>query len=342
MKTYNSKFLLLFFTGVLFTTGMAYGWDKVTATTKGAKKPMKTYYLGRFSLAVPAEMHEAQGSRMHKLRHVELVEKAWPNGVSHEKARLVEWNKFLSEIKDIPLPQGERNIILKSQDFPGIWSKGVFFHNKNDSKIEGTWKVLMDNGHTEVWLKGLSVVVEKENKSKLMENNITNICRSYQYITQSIHQSKNDWFYLKYGAINLPYKWQEKSYIRFEGHPLDLKLEVEMDMDANYKRPQHGLMDKVSTALVSGFASAANVSVKKIRSHKREVAGMPGEEVINRLTENSDKTLSFAWEYVGKDDSGEYPTTRITMESPDGNLDEKLKIWDAVLDSMKPMFERKN
>jgi hypothetical protein len=35
-------------------------------------------------------------------------------------------------------------------------------------------------------------------------------------------------FYLKYGAINIPYKHQESTYARFEGHPLSLKLEIEM------------------------------------------------------------------------------------------------------------------
>ncbi|MFH1028812.1 MAG: T6SS immunity protein Tli4 family protein, partial [Pseudomonadota bacterium] len=153
---------------------------------------------------------------------------------------------------------------------------------------------------------------------------------------------KGDWFFLKHGAINLPYLWQEKSYVRFEGHPLNLKIEIDMDMDAGHKRPQFGLIEKASAAIDSGYASAANVSIKNIRSQKREVAGVPGEEVIDRLTDKDNKTLDFGWEYVGKKDSGEYPTMRITMESPDGNLDEKLKIWDAVLDSMKPMFERKN
>ena len=81
--------------------------------------------------------------------------------------------------------------------------------------------------------------------------------------------------------------------------------------------------------------------MSKIRLAKREVAGMKGEESILRISEDGEKTFMFTWEFNGKEDSGEYPTTTIEMEAPDSRLDEKIAIWDAVLDSMKPMFERK-
>jgi hypothetical protein len=68
---------------------------------------------------------------------------------------------------------------------------------------------------------------------------------------------------------------------------------------------------------------------------------MKGEESILRISEDGEKTIMFTWEFNGKEDSGEYPTTTIEMEAPDGKLDEKIAIWDAVLDSMKPMFVRK-
>ena len=46
------------------------------------------------------------------------------------------------------------------------------------------------------------------------------------------------------------------------------------------------------------------------------------------------------WRYAGKKDSGEYPEIVLEMESPDGNLKEKLKIWDAILESMKPLYKK--
>jgi len=344
MKIHPKRTRPLILIGILLIAGMTYGWDNKTTTIKGANIPMEIYYIGRFSIAVPNEMREAKGSRSHQLRHVTLNENLWLSEISHEKAREAEWNNFTTKIKAIPRPENNHNAIIKMQDFSGIgkWSKAVFYHNSNDSKDEGTWRFLMDSGQTSLWLKGRPVIVEKENKSNIMVQNIINIGKCYHVMAKNTPRPKGNWFYLKHGAINLPYLWQEQSYIRFEGHPLDLKIEVEMEMDAGHKRPQFGLIEKASAAIDSGYASAAGVSIKKIRSQKREVAGMPGEEVIDRLTDKDNKTLDFGWEYIGKKDSGEYPTIRITMESPDGSLDEKLKIWDAVLDSMKPMFERKN
>ena len=313
-------------------------------TNKEDNKPMQTYYVGRFSTAVPAEMKEAGGSRTHKLRDFKLTEIVWPKGISHITARDVEWKKYLSEIEVPTLSKTANEIIIKTQDFPGLgkWAEGVFYYATNSTRT-ANWAVIMDTGSFGLWIKtNPPVLIDKEIKSNKAAKNLINICKSYHVMDSNNAKPKGDWFFLKHGAINLPYLWQEKSYVRFEGHPLNLKIEIDMDMDAGHKRPQFGLIEKASATIDSGYASAANVSIKNIRSQKREVAGMPGEEVIDRLTDKDKKTLDFGWEYVGKKDSGEYPTMRITMESPDGNLDEKLKIWDAVLDSMKPMFERKN
>jgi hypothetical protein len=324
---------------IILTCPNVQGCDKTTNTGKGANIPMKTYYIGRFSIAVPAEMHEEEGSRSHHLRRVEIDEIEWPEGINHEKAREVEWNNFTAEIKKLTPLEGKLTVIIKTQDFPdvGKWASGIFYHNLNDGNEEGTWKVLVDSGQTAVWFTGIPVLVEKENKSSLMINNIKNIGNSYHALNSATKKPKGDWFYLKHGAVNLPYLWQEKSYVRFEGHPLDLKIELEMH--ETYTVEKEGLIEKTIDAIATGYASG--VKIKKIRSHKRTVADLNGEEEVLRMTEKGKSSLDFVWEYNGKENSGEYPRIVISMESPDGNLDEKLKIWDAVLDSMKPMFERK-
>jgi hypothetical protein len=330
---------ILFFILLAFTTTQ--GSERINSVTR-ASKSMETFYIGRFSIAIPAEMKEAGGSRSHKVRDFKLSEIVWPKGISHVKAREAEWKKYLAEIKKPTLSKTAEEIIIKTQVFPrlGKWAEGVFYFASNSTKT-ANWAVLMDTGPVGVWVKtNPPVLIDKENRSNNAAKNISTIGKSYHEMDSNTARPKGDWFYLKHGAINLPYLWQEKSYIRFEGHPLDLKIEIDMDMDAGHKRPQFGLIEKASATIDSGYASAANVSIKNIRSQKREVAGMPGDEVIDRLTDKDKKTLDFGWEYIGRKDSGEYPTIRITMESPDGNLDEKLKIWDAVLDSLKPMFER--
>jgi hypothetical protein len=47
--------------------------------------------------------------------------------------------------------------------------------------------------------------------------------------------------------------------------------------------------------------------------------------------------LSFTWLYTGKTDSGDAPKISIEMETPDGRAEEKMKVWDAILDSIQPV-----
>ena len=297
---------------------------------------METYYLGRFSIAMPAGMIEAQGSRSHQLRYVEIKEVLWPESVSSEKAREAEWNKFVAGIKQPTLSYTASQIVIKTQDFPGLgkWAKGVFYHISGSTR-SGKWSVLIDAGSIGLWLKTSAVVIEKENVSNKSVNNINNIGMYYEVTAHN--PPKQNLYYLKHGAINLPYGAQEESDVRFEDSSLDLTLRV--TMHETYEVEKAGLIEKTIAAIGSGYASGVNI--EKIRSHKRTVAGLNGEEEVLREIEGKKASLNFVWEYNGKVDSGECPRIVVTMDSPDGNLDEKLKIWDAVLDSMKPMFVRK-
>jgi hypothetical protein len=144
-------------------------------------------------------------------------------------------------------------------------------------------------------------------------------------------------FFLEYGAIRLPYKIRESTYARFEGHPSSLKLEIEMT-EAHVDEPEdEGLLARTAAIIATGYATG--VDIRRLRSKKRKVAGLDGEEEVDRMTDSNRTAISFGWRYAGKKDSGEYPEIVIHMESPDGDVKEKLKIWDAILDSMKPLYK---
>ena len=170
--------------------------------------------------------------------------------------------------------------------------------------------------------------VDQDSDEALDQN--LEIARAYRIIDKD-HLPKENWFYLQHGAIALPYLEQEETYARFEGHPLDLKLEIETR--AVHKVSESGLLDRLTAALAMKFAPG--VDIDKIRSGKRTVAGIKGEELIMRGTEGGETELSFTWLFPGEKDSREHPKISIEMESPDGQLEEKLKIWDAILDSMQ-------
>ncbi|MDD2335676.1 MAG: T6SS immunity protein Tli4 family protein [Geobacteraceae bacterium] len=320
---------------------LVHGCDKSTNTVKGVIMPMKTYYIGRFSIAVPAVMKLDE--RTSKLRFAEITEVVWPHNMSNEQARDTEWDKFMSEIKRLKPPKGKNNVIIKINEFPGVskWAKGVYYYYADFRSIDGKWALLMDTGSVGVWFKGNSVV-EKENANHYLEQNIEASAKAYIYANNQLPKTlpKGDWFYLEKGAINRPYRSQEESSARFDGHSLNLVLDIKMEMDMDYYRETMGLIEGTK-GMIDEASREPGISFSIVRLGKREVAGMKGEESILRASDNGKKSLLFAWEFNGKEDSGEYPTTTIEMEAPDGKLDEKIAIWDAVLDSMKPMFERK-
>lgn len=327
---------------IIFAVTSVQGCDLKT-NDKGENKNMETHYIGRFSIAVPTEMK--QKIRSSKLRFVEIKEVVWLKDQSLETIRTAEWERIMKEVSQLIPKKGTDKVIIKTNDFPNVgkWVKGMFFHDNKYGSDEGVWTLLMDAAQLGVWLKGDPTMVEDENVSHKMFINIENIARAYQppeEVKPKGQQSINH-FYLQHGAINMPYLEQEESIARFEGHPLVTKLLIEMEMDCTKEIETQGLINETKAMLAVALVTPGG-SITQIRLGKRDVAGMAGEEAVLKVREGKDTNLIFTWEFNGKDDSGEYPTTRINMESPEGNLDEKLKIWDAILDSMKPMFVRKN
>ena len=166
---------------------------------------------------------------------------------------------------------------------------------------------------------------------------VPNIARSYQPRRYGdLKLPPGNWFYTRHGAVNLPYLEQESSYIAFEGHPLGLDFEVQTNEIHKEEKEGHNLVGRLAAVLATGYN--VGVKVTKIRTGKRTVAGLPGEEIITRLDEDGEKELSFAWRHAGKKDSGEAPKILITMGTEDGQVEAKLKIWDSILDSMRPLY----
>jgi hypothetical protein len=320
------------------------GCDKKTISAeRKVMEPMKTYYIGRFSIDIPATMKMT--GRSGKLRRVEIEEIAWPTGKMPEQARAAEWEKFMADVNKLEPPEGKDKAVIRTYDFPeiGKWARGVFYYNKSVNNEFAPWAVLLDVGHGGVWLKSVRTEIEDENSTNRVQNNITNIAKSYQPLdTKNLKaQTPDNRFFLELGAINLPYLVHEESRARFEGHPLEFSINIEMWMDFRKDMETKGLIENTRAMLAASLLQPG-FSMSKIRLQEHEAAGIPGEEALIEIKEGKRKELMFKWEYNGKDNSGEYPVISIEMQSPSADkLEEKLRIWDAVIDSMKPLFERK-
>ena len=298
---------------------------KPTGTTKGAQRVMKTYYMGRFAIDLPTEFQLEIQSQ--KIRYAEVSDFKWKER-DRAKEREALWAKKIGEIKKLKLPKGKDRIIIEEVNIPnlGKWAKGILYYGNYVSPRTLYWTVLLDCGDTGIWLQIDGI------KKDQMSNHFIKLLSRYQYGFDNLTK---DSFCLNHGRIELPYLEQEEIYARFAG-PMDMKLRIEMN--ETQKVEEAGVLDRLVASLAMNFAP--NVDVDKIRTGSRTVAGLPGQEIIIRGTVNDVSELFFAWDSPGKEDSGEYPEIKIGLECPDGSLEEKTKIWDAVLDSFRPAYKR--
>lgn len=296
---------------------------------QGAKK-MITYPIGRFAIDIPAEMElEHQGQT---IRYAQVEEVVWPSKVPREQAREAEWQRRLAEIQKLRRPEGVKDVVKDLSIFSEAtkWSKGILYYGDYRDDQTFYWDLLVDAGEGGVWFKiyGLS--------RDHMVKNLLNLDNAYDWRNPaSVKLLKGDGFNTRYGAVYLPYLEQESVTARFIGYSPEVKIKIKMKETHHAEPEGHNLLGRVAAVIATGYN--VGVDINRIRSRKRRVAGLDGEEEIDRMKDQYKTVLSFAWRSPGKPDSGERPEILVTMESEDGQMDEKLQAWDAVLDSMRPL-----
>ena len=91
---------------------------KTTAARKGAKQDMKTYYMGRLAIDVPAEFKLEVQSQT--IRYAEVSDLKWESPGNREKERKDVWARKLSEINSLPKPSDKDHVIIKEKNLEGI------------------------------------------------------------------------------------------------------------------------------------------------------------------------------------------------------------------------------
>jgi hypothetical protein len=270
-----------------------------------------TQCVGRFCLDVPESMRRSPGS--YEIADTEFEEQILGPPLTGAYERI--WLAHLAQIETL---KKNRNypgdlygeILDRKPLTPSLTS--VLFHEKMDHNTL-TLGALLDAGPVALWMKldGSTKYVEKMiDCVKAFANEYQPQAKDRQWPAPG-----KDWFYLHLGAFATKPKYEEKADIDFEGHPLKVKLTGAM-------------------AVMTGDSA-----ISLVRKGTRKVAGFKGEELLVR--DSNAKQLVFMWSYSGEVDSAKKPSIEIEMETrDDGHLDEKTALWNALLDSMRPVVPR--
>ena len=301
---------------------------------------MQEYHIGRFAVKVPAGMTlDHQGTR---LTFREIEEVVWPQDQDVEKAREAIWQARLAEIAQKKPPKDKEKVIIETRDLSTEQRlmKAVLYYGSDYYTDNVYWDVLVDGGSVGAWIKDSGV----EDATKEILQYSLEVAKAYRIPPPNTPTAAlENGCYLQHGVIALPYLEDEKAFARFRHRPLGLWFKVRTtSMDVI---EEVGLLDRFKALLFSDFAEG--VKIKKLRTGKRTVAGLKGEETIMKTVEkgsedNDRSKLQFTWEYVGQKDSGDFPEIQITMADTITNGDvenyqEKLAIWDAILDTIRPI-----
>lgn len=298
------------------------------------KEETITYGAGRFVIDIPASMQFA-GS--YSIQGTDVIETVWPEGDSDTHAQTA-WRGRLDQINTIEPPDLKDETIIELKELPGIgrWCKAVLFYHKPISQNTVSLHLLVQFGKNGLWLKDRDI---RSSARDIAYEISTDLARAYRPPFENENRvavlPDRDSFYLRYGAIDLPFEYDESVKILFRHHPLDDIMVLDVETDVVQQVEQHGLMDRLAAVILTKFVPG--LKIKKIRTRKRTVAGMRGEEVVYRgIEDDGDSGLYFAWEYPGQPNSAHFPNIQIGLRARDDNLEEKLVLWDAVLDSMRP------
>ncbi len=296
-------------------------------------EPTRTYGVGRFVVDIPAAMTFAGG---YSIRTCRIEEFVWDNPFDQNEVTAA-WDDLIAQIRTIAPPKGKDTAIIEIRDFSqeDFICKSILYNKEPLDPEYGYLILLVKKGPVGLWIQTDGKLVAKD----IIYDVGTEVARAYRAPEKRFDRVEvmegRDAFYLRYGAVDLPFEYKESVDIVFRKHPLDKQLVLSVESDVVDKVYPIGLMDRLTTMISTNLVPG--LKIEKIRTRNRIVAGLKGEEVIYRGIENDGtRGLCFSWDYPGQENAPHAPNMVIDMLAQDDHLEEKLALWDAILESLRP------
>jgi Tle cognate immunity protein 4 C-terminal domain len=291
---------------------------------------------GRFCADVPKVME--RGGR-YSMLDVTLQEKVWRPPL--DKAFEREWTAQLSKVDDI---RGQRiqeqklrpssvagDVVEKRTVAPRFEALCYY----QDSKHVVEWIAVRDCGPLGLVLSRWGLAERKD----AFAANIVEIGNAYHArdAKEPWPSPGADWFYLDHGAVKLPPREEERMETNFDG----LGVRFVMQTETTAEPEKTGPLGRYKLALARLAGDTGTTVVKQ--DSRRKVAGFTGEELVVREKGNKppeELELQFGWVFRGEANSAVRPRLALRIETKADREAEKIALWNALLDSVRPVAAR--
>jgi hypothetical protein len=306
--------------------------------------PMKSYLMGRFRFDIPASFQRKPPSlSTHdvKIESVTFPMDIQPSPLERQQSssRADDMNQrtfWIGHVTEIRKSRSQldtfEKIVSEKPVPPG--HPAVLYHLSNDHNF-GLDVLLVDGGRGAVLQTSWVVLSGDETEARERRQSLDRVVAGYRFLSTPAAQPEPGWFYVDGGAVALPYldegkPARESMSVGFTDHSTGIE---DFHVTSDYPwspdtRERPGFVKRTLTALTEW-----SVSVHRMRAGKRVVAGLEGEELLTR----SDKEGSVLFGWVHEPEAstrGYVPKIVVELNGNDTHLDEKLGLWDRVLDSI--------
>jgi len=331
MKAYILGVVLFF---ILFGCNAKKEGETIMRPTQGQ---MTTRCIGRNSISMPENYNESpittgffRKARSDKqVSSFEVMARAgkysYQQFLSEVQRRRVELTRGGSENVNVIRLQRELAdgaILIRLQEIQDAYVSEINF-----LRGENMVTVKLDSYHNE-YMKAEDSLIEFASRFKAIENNRRNLG-----------------FCLGGVEVAGEFDLESGSFWFLDGHGSD--FEIEIDTYANDDKTS--LIERMSGP--KSLLAVFDVNHKVLRTRERVVAGMRAQEWLGwaKISEDSEaKTLKFALDTMREKPGRAQPSISITFNTAkpldDGtptktlvSNDEAMQLWDAVIDSIKPL-----
>lgn len=280
-------------------------------------------HLGRFVTEQPEWLQWEDGR--HSVRHVMMKERPWPGGADPPQAFEQRWDSTMATLhkRDFKGTADIQDVVVEERKIrSGL--RGVLYHRGYSPK-ELMWHALLQTDRVGVTFQKNSWEGEAEADLEVVQKTAD----AYQLKTDGTDAGNG--FHLRKGVIVLPFQEAESLTARYTGNETTLTYEFKVLQQP----PESSLWERIKNGVLKEAAQVVNLNITAIRNRERTVAGLNGKEEVIKYSEDGEQRLTFLWLYPGKVQSRTHPRIEIEMETPAKALEDRLPVWDQILDSLR-------